>query len=223
MHGTRKIQRFEKRHPHVGPLLYIASIQLFITQLIVALFWPTHYSLSSHTISDLGNTACGIYSDRYVCSPLFSWMNASFMVLGITMIAGSLLLYQQFKKNPGSAIGFTFMGLGGFGTLLVGLFPENSVGWLHSLGAFLPFFLGNLALIILGLSLYLKTGFRLFTMLCGIISLTAFFLFISGNYFYLGIGGMERFTAHPQTIWLIIFGAYLSSTSRMSSKILKNT
>lgn len=223
MHAAQKIQKFEKRHPRVGPLFWIASIQFFIAQVVVALFWPVPYSLTNHTISDLGNSACGLYAERYVCSPLFSWMNASFMVLGITMLAGSVLLYQQFRKNPGSAIGFWFMGLAGAGTILVGLFPENSIGWLHSLGAFLPFSLGNIALIVLGLSLDLKPAFRLYTLLSGIISLAPFFLLVSHNYLYLGIGGMERFTAHPQTIWLIIFGFYLAGTARRAHKILKNT
>lgn len=210
MHGSEKIQKFGRHHPRVGPLLWVASIQFFITQLVVALFWPTHYSLSLHTISDLGNSVCGMYGDRYVCSPLFSWMNASFMVLGLTMMAGSTLLYYQFPKKLGNSVGFSLMALAGIGTVLVGLFPENTVSVLHSFGAFLPFFFGNIALIILGISLDLTARFRFYTIFSGIISLSAFMLLLTGNYLGLGVGGMERFTAHPQTIWLIIFGAYLS-------------
>jgi hypothetical membrane protein len=221
MRGIHKIQRFHQRHPRVGPVFYIASIQFFITQLVVALFWPVHYSLSNNTISDLGNSVCGIYSSRYVCSPAYSWMNASFMILGITMIGGSALLYHQFRKSAGTAVGFSLIGAAGFGTLLVGLFPENTIGFLHSLGAFLPFFLGNIALIVLGLSLELKPAFRVYTIISGVVSLIAFALFISHQYFYLGVGGMERFTAHPQTIWLIIFGIYLSGDSDRAQKILK--
>jgi len=210
MKGSKKIQNYCNRHPFVGPVFWIASIQFFLTQIVVALFWPTRYSLSQHTISDLGNTVCGVYVDRYVCSPLYSWMNASFIVLGITMVVGSALIYHEFRKSVASLVGFSFMGLAGIGTILVGLFPENTIGFLHAFGAFLPFFIGNLALLILGVFLHLTPLFRFYTIFSGIISLAAFLLLITHNYLGIGIGGMERLTAHPQTIWLIIFGLYVS-------------
>jgi hypothetical membrane protein len=208
--SRRRVEVYANRHPLIGPTFWIVSIQYFITQILVAAGWPTDFSLTLNPISDLGNTECGEYAGRYVCSPYYTWMNASFIVLGATMIAGSSLIYQQFKKNLGTAIGFSFMALAGLGTILVGIFPENSIGDLHWIGAALPFVLGNIGIITLGFSLALPKWFKYFSIFSGFIALTALVFFYSDNYLGLGIGGMERIVAYPQTIWLIVFGIYMS-------------
>ncbi len=148
---ARMIQTFNDRYPLVGPAFWISSVQYFITQIVVAHAWTNHYSLSRNTISDLGNTVCGVYSGRFVCSPLHSWMNASFVVLG--------------------------------------------------------------------LALDIPRAFRYYTILSGLIALIALLLFYTHTYLGLGQGGMERLTAHPQTIWLIVFGIYISANHfRRSAK-----
>lgn len=210
MKPTERIKIFTNHYPLIGPAFWTVSIQYFVTMAIIAAAWTNHYSLINNTISDLGNTACGIYVDRFVCSPGYSWMNASFVILGATMIAGSTLIYQEFKKSAGSLIGFTFMALAGLGTILVGVFPENTVESLHILGATLAFLIGNLGLVILGLSLDLPRIFRYYTLISGVVALAALGLFVSHNYLGIGIGGMERLAGHPQTIWLITFGLYMS-------------
>jgi len=206
----RRAQIFHDRYPLVGPTFWVISIQYYVTQLIVAADWPRPYSWANNAISDLGNTACGMYSGRYVCSPLHNWMNASFIVLGATMIAGSLLIYQEFRKSVASAVGFSFMALAGLGTILVGLFPENVNSTWHGLGALLPFLIGNVALVLFGRSLRLGPKLRAYTLLSGAIALAALALFYSGHYLGLGLGGMERVVAYPQTIWLIALGLYMS-------------
>jgi len=210
MEAAKRIKIFTDKYPLIGPTFWVISIQLFVIQYIVAHGWPVSYSITNNTISDLGNTVCGIYSDRYVCSPYFTWMNTSFVVLGATMIAGSTLIYQEFRENLASKIGFTLMALAGFGTILVGAFPENTIGFFHYAGALMPFLLGNIALLIFGFSLGLGFKFKIYTILSGVVALLALILFVTNNYLGLGIGGMERLVAHPQTIWLIVFGIYMS-------------
>jgi hypothetical membrane protein len=228
MKTSRKIKVFSDKYPLIGPTFWIISIQYFIIQLVVALAWPVPYSFSNDAISDLGNSVCGTYDYRYVCSPYHTWMNVSFIVLGATMIAGSTLIYQEFKKNGANKLGFWFMALSGFGTILVGVFPENTVTLLHSFGALLPFLLGNIALIIFGFSLGLAGKFRIYTILSGIVALGALLLFSTHTYLELGLGGMERLVAHPQTIWLMTFGVYMnrdrfSNMTRKTAKIFRIT
>lgn len=211
MQPSKVIKTFNDRYPFVGPIFWITSIQYYIVQIIVARAWNPPYSWFNNTISDLGNTTCGIYGDRTVCSPLHGLMNASFITLGITMVFGAVLVYREFKESITSALGFSFMAIAGLGTILVGLFPENTVTSLHVLGATLPFLIGNLGLIVLGTVLDLPRTLRYYTLLSGYISLVAFVLFVSHTYLGLGIGGMERIVAYPQTMWLIIFGIYISS------------
>lgn len=210
MKTPQAVVTFVERYPLIGPMFWAVSAQYFVTMLVVALAWPTGYSIANNTISDLGNTACGVYDGRYVCSPLHAWMNASFIVLGLTMVSGSLLIYQEFRRNTGSAAGFGAMALAGLGTVAVGIFAENTVSSLHELGALLPFVIGNMGMIVLGLSLDMSKRLKIYTVVSGAVALASFLLFATHNYAGLGRGGMERLTTYPQTLWLIVFGIYVS-------------
>jgi hypothetical membrane protein len=214
MKPSRTIKTFTDRFPLVGPIIWILCIQYFVIQIVAAAAWTTHYSLSQNAISDLGNTACGLYGMRYVCSPLHSVMNASFIGLGCTMAVGALLIYQEFKEKVGTLVGFSFMAIAGLGAILVGLFPENTIGLVHSSGAALVFVLGNLGMIILSLSLVIPRWLRVYTFLSGVISLVALGLYLWQDYLGIGLGGMERLVAYPQTVWLIVFGIYISRSHR---------
>ncbi len=211
MQPMQAVKTFTDKYPFVGPAFWGLSIQYYIIQIVAAMAWTTHYSIRFNTISDLGNTVCGLYANRYVCSPLHNLMNASFLTLGVTMMIGAALIYQEFRETEGSKVGFSFMAIAGLGTLLVGLFPENSVNALHVLGATLPFLVGNLGLVVLGAALDLPRSLKLYTLFSGFISLIALVFFTFHIYLGLGIGGMERLTAYPQTMWLIVFGIYISS------------
>lgn len=213
--SMKTIQTFTDRYPLLGPLVWVSSVQYFVIQIIAGQTYKTAYSLRFNTISDLGNSVCGTYSGRYVCSPSHILMNASLIVLGLTMTSGALFIYQEFKKDTPTLIGFSFMALAGFGTLLVGSFPENTISALHTLGASLPFVLGNLGLVILGTSLAMPKLLRYYTVLSGFIALIALVFFYTQHYLGIGIGGMERFVAYPQTLWLIVFGLYISSSHLM--------
>lgn len=207
----QRVKTFTRHHPYIGPAIWIYGIQYFIVQLVVAAAWNSPFSLLTNPISDLGNTACGMYDDRYVCSPLHDWMNASFILFGLTVTIGSVLLYYGFRKNIRSYIGFSLMALAGIGTMLVGIFPENGIGALHTLGALLPFLLGNLSLIVLGLSLEMPRWFKYYTVISGVVGLVALIFLVFQNYLGSGPGGLERVVAYPQTIWMITFGVYVSS------------
>jgi hypothetical membrane protein len=205
------VKTFTDRYPLVGPTIWILCVQYYAIQYIVGKAWTTHYSLKHNAISDLGNTACGLFSDRYVCSPLHGLMNASFILLGVTMAIGALLIYQEFKESLASLIGFSFMSIAGFGTLLVGIFPENVLPSAHVIGAGLAFLIGNLGLVILGRWLRIPMAFHIYTIFSGILALTALVLLVTNHDLGLGGGGMERLTNYPQTTWLIVFGIYISS------------
>ncbi|MFI5270714.1 MAG: DUF998 domain-containing protein [Candidatus Saccharimonadales bacterium] len=205
-----KIKVFTDKYPFLGPIIWILSVQYFIVQIIVGVAYKYSYSLRFNTISDLGNTSCGIYSGRYVCSPLHNLMNASFIMLGLTMALGSLLIYQEFRKDRGTLVGFSLMAIAGLGTLFVGIFPENTISLLHTLGASMPFILGNIALIIMSLYLLLPSPFKIYTFVSGVIALFFLILFKTSLYGSFGIGGIERIVAYPQTIWLIFFGIYMT-------------
>ncbi|MBC7581389.1 DUF998 domain-containing protein [Aeromicrobium sp.] len=215
----QKILEYSNRYPLIGPIVWTLSAQYFIIQFVVARAWPRPYDWGLNLISDLGNTACGQYAGRYVCSPHHSLMNASFIVLGTTMAVGALVIYQEFEKTRGSIIGFSFMGLSGIGTVFVGVFPENTIAIMHGLGAFLALVIGNVSLLVIAASLRsVRPSFRLYTALSGTVSLVAFALFQFDMTIGLGRGGMERVAGYPQTVWLIAFGLYMSVVRLRASR-----
>jgi hypothetical membrane protein len=197
-----------------GAIIWIAAIQFFIAQIIVQSAWTTPFSLSANYISDLGNTACGPYpldSNMYVCSPWHAWMNASFVLLGLIILAGAALLWRAFPPRRARAIGMGLLALAGPGEILVGLFPENVNITPHSIGAAAHFVGGNLGIVVLGFAIVAgrQTGLAIFSIVCGGLGLLATVLFITGHYLGLGIGGMERIAAYPLPLWLIVIGVSL--------------
>ncbi len=127
------------------------------------------------------------------------------------MALGSTLIYQGFKKSMGSRTGFSLMAIAGLGTVLVGVFPENINSVLHGFGAILAFALGNMSLVVLANELDMPKFLKYFTVLLGSIGLLSLALLALKIYLNLGEGGVERLTAYPQTIWLIVFGIYISA------------
>jgi hypothetical membrane protein len=209
----RWAQQHSAHYQKLGPILYVTSIQYFAIQLFVALQWKPPYNLSRDTISDLGNTACGTWNGRYVCSPFHNLMNASFVILGITMALGSVLVSRNFANGRASKAGFAAMTISGAGVIMVGFFPENSVSALHGLGAAIPFVLGNASLIILALSFKMPVLLRLYFFLSGAVALLALMAYASSHDLGLGEGGIERVVAYPQTVCLIVIGFYLAARS----------
>jgi len=194
----------------VGALCWLSSAQFFIAQICVALAWTTPFSLLRNFISDLGNTRCGVFSSEtnlYVCSPRHAWMNASFIVLGLTILAGGILTHESRRPGVARQLGRVFMVLAGAGGVLVGCFAENENLLLHSLGAVTYFSFANLGLLMLGCSARGSVArIEVLTVVAGLIGIVGSGLFFSGHYLGLGIGGTERLVVYPLPFVLTLTG-----------------
>ena len=219
---TRRPAPDTERAIRFGAVAWIASIQFFLAQLVVQSAWTTPFSLTANYISDLGNTSCGPYppgSSTYVCSPWHAAMNASFAVVGSTVILGAVLVRNAFRASAWTW-GLALVALAGCGFVLVGLFPENVNFPPHHLGAALQFVSGNVGQAVLGASMVAARGGRrwaLYSIASGVVGLLATSLFASGHYLGLGIGGMERVAAYPLPLWTIVMGLVLGRRVRSSS------
>jgi hypothetical membrane protein len=213
LHGA--VYSFTVRFPSLGPAVWVASCLYFFAQIAAAWIWSPAYSVSRNTISDLGNTHCGPYGNLVVCSPRHVLMNSGLVLLGAIMAGGSLLIYQEFverdrKEQRAAFVGFLLIAIGGVGAAMVGLFPENTFGAVHGIGAALAIGAGNVGIFLLGFFLPMREGMRMSMLLWAGVSLMAGVLFAFNRDFGLGPGTMERIAAYPESIWLIRFGVYIS-------------
>src|SRR5262249_45155354 len=105
----------EPAHP-LRSIVWVLAVQLFISPAVAQSAWTKPFSLRQNFISDLGNTTCVVYpldSNSYVCSPWHAWMNASFIVLGLTILFGGALVPKAFPPGLFRAAGLALLFLAG--------------------------------------------------------------------------------------------------------------
>ncbi len=225
--AAKWVSRFADRYPFVGSFVWMAAVIFFIAQVFVAYSWksraatpkgivPHHpYSFFANTISDLGETGRYTYGTPRMWSPDHWWMNFAFLLLGLVMIIGSPLIYQEFNEGDRhkvliARLAFGAQILAGCGAIVVAFFPENEHHTTHVVGAALAIAVGTLGVFLLGLALPLPGRLRRFMIFCMPVALVAIALFALQEYLGFGPGGMERLAAYPEVIWLITFGFYIS-------------
>lgn len=195
-----------------GALAWLLAAQFFVAQVAVAAAWTLPFSVKTRFISDLGNTACGPYpnpSSVIVCSPWHAGMNASFIIVGITMAAGAILTRSAFTAGWRQSLAVALFVAAGLGVLMVGVYPENENITIHSIGAGMNFIGGNMALVLFGLSVLptsSRSPFSWFSITTGIVGLTSTGLFVARHDLSLGPGGIERLAAYTTTTWQIVAG-----------------
>jgi hypothetical membrane protein len=209
MSARRWITTFKATYPWMGPLIWIATLEFFAIQLIVAGAFLPAYDWGQNTISDLGNTrACG---GQPFCSPRHGLMNLGLVILGLVMIVGAAFTYQEFNDRRRAKWGFVSMAIAGLGAAIVGLAPEDVHHTVHLIAASLAIGLGNLALVIFSLRLpELGPRLRMLTALAALIGSLGCVLFAAQLY-VVGKGATERIAAYPVTGWLLAFGLYASA------------
>lgn len=145
-------------------------------------------------------------------------MNVSIGILGIAMIVGSVLIFSEFRfskhsrERAAALAGFVCLGLGGVGAILVGFVPENvNTAHLHTVGTAMAIGLGQLAILILGLVLReIDDWIREFMLVTSLIVLLAGICIALSRHFGMGEGALERLAQYPESVWLILFGFYIS-------------
>ena len=114
---------------------------------------------------------------------------------------------------PQAAIaGFACMFLGGLGAILVGAVPENvNTAHLHTVGTAMAIGFGQLAILILGLVLRdIDDWLREFMLVTSLLVLLAGISIAGKHQFGIGAGALERLAQYPESVWLILFGFYIS-------------
>lgn len=217
----------------------LSVLQYFAAEAAVAMAWagPRPYDLRTGYISDLGALHCGIYSGRNVCSPLNWLMNASFVVQGLGLLLGAVLLTSGLLRvaaRPGTRVGWggrkpwlaavavrLLTGAAGAGTVVVGLVPEDLGSPWHYAGAITYFLSGATALVVLGVLWLRKTGMAWFLLVCGGVSLSAV---ATGGITHMEVpepGTLERLMGYPVTVGMAAAGLVIAQRVHRHRKQLR--
>jgi hypothetical membrane protein len=181
--------------------LWFFCFQFFVAEQIARLGWPGHYSMMRNWVSDLGAT----YSSTF-------WiMDGSFVVQGLLMFFGAILVRRFFPARwPYWVVLFLFA-VSGVGVLVVGLVPEDGNLQVHGLAALVHLLAGNLAMVGLGLLTMCRPftvrSRSFITFAAGSVGLLALLILgMRKNPAFaalgLNVGTIERFSAYPLPLWL---------------------
>ncbi|WP_120955099.1 DUF998 domain-containing protein [Arthrobacter oryzae] len=212
---------------YVGALAKLSVLQYFVAESAVIGAWAgaEPYSRRTGYISDLGASACGDFSGRDVCSPAHLLMNVSFVVQGLGMVIGALLLGSALLacaarrgvpsvrgRMTGRITGTARLltGIAGAGTVIVGLVPEDAGSAWHVAGALMYFAAGAVALLVLGGLWLRQTALAWIILACGAVSLTAL---IAGGLTGMHVpepGTLERFMGYPITVGVAAAGLVIA-------------
>lgn len=212
---------------YIGAWSVLSVLQYFAAEAAVIGAWagPAAYDLRTGYISDLGALSCGVYDGRQVCSPLNWLMNASFVVQGLGMLLGAVLLTSgllcvaaradlrvQPRRRPWLAAAWVriLTGAAGAGTVIVGLVPEDAGSNWHFVGAVVYFLAGAAGLLLLGILWLRKTAFAWFILACGAVSLAAL---VTGGLTRMDVpepGTLERLMGYPVTVGVATAGLVIA-------------
>lgn len=219
---------------YLGALAKLSVLQYFVAEAAVIGAWAGKepYSRRTGYISDLGALGCGGFSGRDVCSPAHLLMDASFVVQGIGMMVGALLLSSAVigiagragarlvvapgQRSPSAAalVARSLSLVAGAGTVVVGLVPEDTGSRWHLAGALMYFAGGGLALVLTGWLWRRQTPLGWFILACGAVSLAAL---ITGGGTGMRVpepGTLERLMGYPITIGMAALGLVLAQRVR---------
>jgi hypothetical membrane protein len=207
----------------IGIVAWLGGFILFFAvQFIVGAAWSNPpYSWSQNNVSDLGNAYCQIWAEnenpaQYVCSPLHTLMNSVFVLEGLCVIAGVLLIRSLWRRSWLSRTAQACLIFAGLGVIAAGLAPADVNENAHVVFGALPIALfGNTGLLLTGRGVDPATVGRLRWAgpILGLVGILAAVLFFSHNYLGLGHGGMERLWGYNFLVWTFIVGCTLAYQS----------
>ena len=181
-----------------GGLAWALTLQFFVVEAIAAVRFGG-YSYSADVISDLGTADS---SARVL-------MNASFVVQGLLIAAGALLLGPGLVGTGGRLARVLFV-VSGLGVLLVGVFPSDGNATVHQLAAGAHLLGGAIGLIALAYAVRPRSeGLGTLLAVLGLVGVIGTIFFGSAVFLGLGEGGMERVAAYVTPIGLAAAGIAL--------------
>jgi len=205
-----------------GAVCWLLGLGELVGEAVAQAAWTTPYSLSQDYISDLGVTRCGTYrilgETSYICSPLHDVMNVSFVLSGLFIVAGVLLLRGIWPRPPLATAGLALVALAGVGRIGAGLAPGNVDMPLHDLAA-LCILGGDIGAVLLGCALWRTTRWQAAGFLAaGVAGTAGFMLMAAAPAHHLPAGAFERVASWPLLVWLAALGLALITSRKATGQ-----
>ena len=187
-----------------GALAWLLTLQFFVVETVAQTRWTARtdllpYSRADDVISDLGTAL----------SPAHALMNASFVVQGVLILGGALLLGPALRGRA-ARIAQLLLGLAAVGVVLVGIFPSDEFGTLHDIGAVVHMVGGGIGLIALAYAVRPRSeALGTALALLGVVSTALTIFFLTGVVQWVGEGGTERGAAYIIPVGLALAGVSL--------------
>jgi hypothetical membrane protein len=180
----------------LGALLWLLTLQFFVVETVVQAQYELSYSRADDAISLLGSSA----SSGQVL------MNASFVVQGVLILAG-LLLLRPALTGRGAQVATAMLAAAAVGVVIVGLFPLGDDDTWHRFGAFL--YLAGSGVGLVGLAYAVRPrseALGTVLALLGLVTTAMTVFYLTEVTGFLGEGGTERAAAYPLPIGLALAG-----------------
>jgi hypothetical protein len=156
-------------------------------------------------------------------------MNASLVLLGLTVGLGALLIRRKLLQDRLGLISAILFVASGAGIVTIGLIPENLSLQRHVIAASIDGYAGVLSILFFSLSLRHQRRFQWLSKISFLLSLALIILCVLytvnyylnlGPYFNLGIGpgGMEKLLNYPIYAWQILAGFILVNAEKSTKK-----
>jgi Protein of unknown function (DUF998) len=224
IHEKPELEETSRRRA-AGAVLIAGSLIFFLAEAIAAAAWTKPpYSYSYNDISALGVHGPVKLAGQLMYSPLAPVMNVGFVLFGLTLFVGIVMLRGLRARHRWAVIvPAAFLAIGG---VLTGLFPFSPpVPLLHLVGGLLATVGGNILAINVGRLYRLigvsRTAGRAIVVLgiFGLVSLVVYNVVVGTNANPLA-GLLERCADYPSLIALILAGASIWSRRSPDSLVV---
>lgn len=182
LYAYRKTSPFPAR---IGLLSWMALLLYFPIELIIISQTTKPYSIMNQAMSDLGVLSCG--TDTYplagyeICSPMSHEMNIIFILTGILIAAGAVLLHHFWGSSKWTIAATILLVIYGLGYTVSGIYPADVNFWAHTLPSMPSMILQIPAMYLIARSIRHKwPGLARFTIICMLISTLSLILIIIG-------------------------------------------
>ena len=195
----------------VGAVMMGLQPLYLVAEIAVAGKVSAPYSWMNNTISDLGATTCTSIEYPFgpvpVCSPWHPLLNGSFVIFGLLLALGGVLLWRWFGSGVLATLSAVLWAISGLSSAATGLVPLDQNLPLHTLVSLPVFVAQPLAMVVTALAIRARhRSLSLLGLGLGSVSLVAAVVFLSNDTSAEFGGLLERLALWPCFPWLPLLG-----------------